>query len=90
MVPVQSALTVYVMLINAAALAVMGWDKGLAKAGARRIPERTLWTLAWLGGAPGAWAGMRLFHHKTRHDIFRLGFPLLALVEAALYLYLFS
>lgn len=86
----QSALTVYVMLINAAALAVMGWDKGLAKAGARRIPERTLWTLAWLGGAPGAWAGMRLFHHKTRHDIFRLGFPLLALVEAALYLYLFS
>lgn len=86
----QPALTVYVMLINAAALAVMGWDKGLAKAGARRIPERTLWTLAWLGGAPGAWAGMRLFHHKTRHDIFRLGFPLLALVEAALYLYLFS
>lgn len=81
--------SVYIMAINLAAFALMWWDKGLARRGSRRIPERTLWTAAWIGGAPGAWAGMRLFHHKTRHPSFRVGFPLLALVEAVLYLYLF-
>lgn len=82
-------LNVYIMLINLGAVIVMGLDKGLARGGGRRIPERSLWALAWLGGAPGAWAGMRLFRHKTRHDSFRLGFPVLALAQAALYLFLF-
>ncbi|MGE5589854.1 MAG: DUF1294 domain-containing protein [Bacillota bacterium] len=87
--PWLQALNVYIMLVNLGALAVMWLDKRLARGGLRRVPERTLWALAWLAGGPGAWLGMRLFHHKTRHTSFRLGFPLLALAQAALYLFLF-
>jgi uncharacterized membrane protein YsdA (DUF1294 family) len=29
------------------------------------VPENLLHLLALLGGFPGAWAGMLLFHHKT-------------------------
>ncbi|MHB9145499.1 MAG: DUF1294 domain-containing protein [Symbiobacteriia bacterium] len=85
---VSPVLSLYIMIANVVAFAVMGLDKRFAQNGGRRVPERTLWILALIGGAPGAWAGMRLFHHKTRHDSFRLGFPLLALVEAVAYLYL--
>ena len=64
--------------------AMMGRDKALARSGGRRIPEKRLFLLALLGGGTGGWLGMRLFHHKTKHWYFRLGFPLLATVQLAL------
>ncbi|MBD9014278.1 MAG: DUF1294 domain-containing protein, partial [Lachnospiraceae bacterium] len=45
----------------------MGIDKRKARLGKWRIPERTLFLIAILGGSPGSIAGMYLFHHKTRH-----------------------
>ena len=48
-----------------------------------RIPEKTLFLPAILGGALGGVAGMRLFHHKTRHWYFKYGFPLLLLLQLA-------
>ena len=38
--------------------------------------------LALLGGCPGAIAGMWLFRHKTRHWSFKLGLPLILLLQA--------
>ncbi|MGB7594652.1 MAG: DUF1294 domain-containing protein [Erysipelotrichaceae bacterium] len=35
-----------------------------------RIPEKTFYFLGLLGGAIGIWAGMFLFHHKTRKGTF--------------------
>ena len=46
-----------------------GADKGAAKRGARRIPERVL-GLAWCGGAAGAMLGMFAFRHKTKKPLF--------------------
>lgn len=69
---------------------LMGADKAKAKRGARRIPEATLFFLAVLGGSLGGMLGMGVFHHKTQHNSFRLGFPAIFLCETApaLYLYL--
>ncbi|KQB92280.1 putative membrane protein [Geobacillus sp. PA-3] len=63
----------------------MGLDKYKARRHRFRIAERTLWLLAWLGGAFGAMAGMYTFRHKTRHRVFRYGLPLLAAAEFVVY-----
>lgn len=62
---------------------VMGYDKRQAAAGQWRVPEKTLWLLALLGGALGGCLGMKVFRHKTRHLSFVLGFPMLAVVWIA-------
>ncbi len=68
---------------NVVVMLVFGLDKLLAKMDAWRISEKTLFTLAALLGAAGAWAGMRIFRHKTRHNSFVYGIPILALVNLA-------
>lgn len=55
----------------------MGRDKSLASQGKRRVPERTLFLIALLGGAFGVFAGMRIWRHKTKHRSFRIGIPLI-------------
>ena len=74
-------LTAYLVLVNAAALALMLVDKQKARRGAWRIPEVTLMGVALIGGCIGATAGMYLFRHKTRHLIFTLGLPLILAVQ---------
>lgn len=78
----------YLSAVNLLTLVLMGLDKGKARRGARRIPEKTLFLTAAIGGSVGAIAGMFLFRHKTRHLSFVLGLPaiLLAQLCAALWL----
>lgn len=76
-------LFLYLSAINIAAFAVFFYDKQMARAGKRRIPERTLFWLAGLGGSIGAWLGMQLFHHKTRHISFVVGIPAIFVLQAA-------
>ena len=71
-------------LLNAAAFAAMGADKSFAVRGKRRIPERTLLLLALCGGSLGALLGMFLFRHKTQHQRFRIGLPVLFLLQVGL------
>lgn len=65
------------------AFCTYGIDKYRAKHDKWRIPEKTLMLLALLGGAIGAFLGMKAFHHKTQHTKFRLIIPLLALIQLA-------
>jgi len=44
---------------------LMGFDKRRARGRGRRVPERTFFTLALLGGAFGILAGSSMFRHKT-------------------------
>ena len=67
----MTALALYLLVASLAAFALFAWDKWCAVAGRRRIPERTLLTLAAIGGTPGAIAGQRLLRHKTRKEPFR-------------------
>jgi len=52
------------------ALLLYGVDKLRAMKNRWRIPEKILLGLGFCGGALGAIAGMRLWHHKTRHWYF--------------------
>ena len=77
-------LTSYLLLVNAAAFLTFGEDKRRAKRREWRIPESTLMGLAAAGGSLGALAGMRFFHHKTRHRKFTAGVPALLIAQIAL------
>ena len=77
-------LGVYLLIVNVAAFAVYGADKRRAKQGRWRVPEKTLFLLAIIGGSVGALLGMWCFHHKTRHWYFRYGIPVILVVQLAL------
>ena len=57
--------------INLAAWVAFALDKAAAQDGDRRIPERTLLTLALIGGSPAAVAAQQTLRHKTRKEPFR-------------------
>ncbi len=76
-------LAYYLAAVNIILCALMGIDKALAKTRSRRIPEKTLFALAIIGGGLGGTVGMYSFHHKTLHKAFAIGFPLLAVIQIA-------
>lgn len=78
---------IYLILMNLIGFGLMGIDKQRARRRDWRIPEKILFGAALLGGSVGAWAGMYLFHHKTRHWYFVVGMPLILAVQAALVWY---
>ena len=78
----------WLLLVNLIAFALMGLDKGRARRGRWRISEKALFLPAVLGGSLGAIAGMRLFHHKTKHWYFRYGLPALLAVQILLGVFL--
>ena len=78
----------YLLAVNIATFFLYGIDKYKAKKGKWRISEATLLTMAAIGGSIGAWAGMRLWHHKTMHKKFKYGIPLIIIMQIALVAYL--
>lgn len=74
----------YLIAINLIAFALMAEDKRRAKRHAWRIPEKTLFLAALLGGSVGVWAGMYLCRHKTKHWYFVVGIPLILAVQLIL------
>ena len=80
-----SALLLIIGGMSFVLFAMMGIDKALAKRGAWRIPEKTLFLLSVLGGALGSIIGMYFFRHKTKHASFKLGMPLLLIVNIIAY-----
>ena len=81
---------IYLIFMNLIGFGLMGVDKQRARRMDWRIPEKVLFGAALLGGSVGAWAGMYLFHHKTRHWYFVVGMPLILAVQAALVWYFHS
>ena len=88
MPPLTAALLLYLAAVNVVAFAVYGADKRRAKKGQRRVPEKTLFLLAIIGGSVGALAGMRVFRHKTRHWYFVWGIPAILAAQMALAVWL--
>jgi len=74
-------LQIYVCIMTVIGIAAMGIDKQKAKAGARRIPEKTLFLIALLGGSIGVLVGMYLFRHKTLHKSFTFGIPAIIVIQ---------
>ena len=78
----------YLLAVNIATFLLYGIDKYKAKKGRWRISEATLLLMAVIGGSIGAWAGMRLWHHKTMHKKFKYGIPVIIIMQIALVVYL--
>ena len=74
----------YLLAINLLLFVMMGRDKAAAKRAARRTPETTLLALAVIGGSVGGLLGMILFRHKTKKPAFRIGFPLILILQLLL------
>ncbi len=85
----QYIAALWVVLVSVILFCMMGADKRFARRGERRIPEARLFFVAVLGGALGGWIGMRVFHHKTRHWYFAVGFPAIAIAQMAGVVWLF-
>ena len=80
-------LLVYLALSNLLSLSLFGIDKWKAKHTKWRISEKTLLLVAAIGGSIGAWVGMKLWHHKTRHKKFKYGVPLIFIIQLAALLF---
>ena len=73
------------IVLNAIAFLFFGYDKRQSKKNKWRNSEVRLLLLALLGPF-GAYAGMRVFHHKTRHLKFIL-IPIFMALHIGLFVY---
>ena len=80
-------LLIYLGIINLIGLFSMFLDKQKAKRGKWRIPEKTLFLLAVIGGSLGTTLGMHMFRHKTKHWYFKFGMPFILIVQIILMIY---
>lgn len=74
----------YLLIINITGFTSMGIDKRKAIKHLWRIPEKTLFTIALLGGSIGSSIGMYTFRHKTQHKSFVIGIPSIVIVQVAI------
>lgn len=74
----------FLFIINSLAYFLYCNDKHRAVYGKWRIPESVLFLLALSGGAFGAMFGMFVFRHKTEKPLFRIGVPLILIVECVI------
>ena len=71
----------YLITVNALGFLLMLIDKAKAKKKKWRIPERTLMTVAAIGGSVGSLLGMYVVRHKTKHPKFTIGIPLILALQ---------
>lgn len=60
------------------------YDKIAAGHAWRRVPERTLFFWALVGGGLGVYLSMRIMHHKTLHRSFMFGIPAIIILQSAI------
>ena len=76
----------YLAVISIISAVVCCYDKIAAKRGWRRTPEKTLLGLSVLGGSAAMYIVMQIIRHKTRHNKFMVGLPLIMLLQIAIIL----
>lgn len=62
----MKAVILLFVLFNLMTFLVFGYDKFLARTNRTRISEKTLLTLALMGGSVGAVFAQKIFRHKSR------------------------
>ena len=72
------------VMINVISFSLYGIDKRRARRNLWRIRESVLLGFTWLMGGVGAYAGMRVFRHKTKHMAFVISAPVAAVLQMAL------
>ena len=67
--------------MNLVTFILYGADKAKAMKGKWRIPEKTLLLFAACFGGLGAFLGMKVFRHKTKHTSFRILVPMCMIIQ---------
>lgn len=80
----EKILIAYLILINIAAFLSMYIDKKKAIKHKWRIPEKTLFLFALIGGSLGSNLGMYTLRHKTKHWYFVVFMPLILICQLIL------
>jgi uncharacterized membrane protein YsdA (DUF1294 family) len=78
------AYLIVVALMSLVCFIAYGMDKRRAGSGGRRVSERALHVMAFLGGWPGALIAQRQFRHKTQKVSFRIVFWLVVVVHVGI------
>lgn len=79
---------IYLLAVNFIGFLAMGIDKFKAKQGMWRTKEKTLFLIATFGGSIGTIIGMYTFRHKTKHNSFVVGMPIILIVQVSILIYL--
>jgi uncharacterized membrane protein YsdA (DUF1294 family) len=79
-----------VVVMSAITFVAYGYDKRQARNDGRRVSEKRLHLMAFLGGWPGAVLGQRYFRHKTQKLSFRVAFWLVVALHLTLLALLLS
>ncbi len=72
---------VYFLIINIISFIMFYADKKKAIKHQWRIPEATLLLCSFIGGSFGAFAAMKIFHHKTKHPKFYILVPVFIILH---------
>ena len=79
-----SLLIFWLSLISLLTVIFTVYDKIAAKKNPKkRVPENTLIYMGVLGGAAAEYLTMLLIRHKTKHNKFMLGLPVIVLIQCA-------
>lgn len=81
----ERAAIIYYAIINIATAAVYYADKRYSKMRHRRVPEKVLLLLAFLGGGVGAFFSMQVFRHKTKKPKFIISVPMAIILHMAVW-----
>lgn len=76
-------IVVYLTVMTLLGFMSMYIDKKRAREHKWRIPEKTLFLIAILGGSIGTNLGMRVCRHKTKHWYFVVGMPMILVLQIA-------
>ena len=79
----------YLLIINLIGFLSMGIDKFKAKNKLWRTKEKTLFVIAAIGGSIGSIIGMYVFRHKTKHNTFVYGMPMILGIQIGIIIYWF-
>lgn len=78
----------YLVLMSVLGYISMYSDKKRAIQHKYRIPEKTLFIIALMGGSIGSILGMQQFRHKTKHWYFKYGMPSILFLQCIIILYM--
>ena len=84
----MSYLSYYFLGINILNYFLFAIDKQKARTKQRRIPEFCLFFVSLIGGAFGGILSMNIMKHKTKKASFKLGMPMLLIVNFVTWSYL--
>lgn len=80
----------YIIIINIISFFIMLYDKKQAIYHNFRISEKTIFIISLLLGGIGTYVGMYVFRHKTKHLKFKIGIPIVIILNIISVFYIFN